>query len=117
MWKDILKSELVQQGGVSGLFLPEKLNVPNRRDCCEEARVKLNEKDLGTFDAHGCEELYHILWYAVEVDSEITFKDPYHKVWLLELKEEWDRCDGGKASKHHDTILARQQEQLIEYPF
>ena len=119
MWFTILKSELVQQGGATGLFLPEKLNLPSRRKCCEEARDTLSKMSpfYSRMPEKECEELYHILWYAVEVDSTLQEEDPTRYEWLFELKEEWDRCDGGEASKRNDALLERHQEQLFEYPF
>ena len=119
MWFTILKSELVQQGGATGLFLPEKLNLPSRRDCCKEARDKLQSLPPfhSRFTEMNCEGLYHILWYAVERDTDLERDNPSRKTLLSEIKDYWDECDGGEASKNNDALLDRANELIFEYPF
>ena len=100
MWKEILKAEITQQGGASKLFLPERLNLP-KKDCCEEARISLEKIGTTRMDDHNCEDLYHILWYAVEdeVMRDINGdEDENHKQRLIRIKQEWDKCDNGEMA-------------------
>ena len=48
MWKEILKTELAQQGSSTGLFLPDRLNVPSQANCCKNAIESINA--LGELD-------------------------------------------------------------------
>ena len=115
MWKEILKSEQVQQGDATGLFLPERLNVSNRRDCCKEVRVKFKEEINHTFDSHTCEELYELLLVAIsDIMSPLIPGRPAQNteygIWLTELKEEWDKCDRGELKAKFE------QEEVLQSP-